>query len=246
MPYPLPGTGPQGAQGSSGAAGAQGATGPQGIPGHTLKAVSEYAPGATGTHTFTASGAGHWALAHLRGGDAGGGGANAGVLQLACAAGGGQGGTLGVYIDLTSVPSITYAVGVAGAGGTTAPTNGGDGTETSITRSGTTVAAGGGIGGESSSGSVLAVSAGGQGGSASPLGTTAPFTVLASVKGDCGGDGIVLNGIIGKAGHGFAQGASTGSAAGADGSGGRAAANTSREGGAGREGGHLVIQEFGP
>jgi len=127
------------------------------------------------------------------GGGAGGGGSSTAGVSAAGSGGGGAGGYARHYY--ASPGACTYAVGAAGAGGTTVPSNGVNGGDTTFTCSALTITgAGGNLGLAMTIGTVVSLANGGAGGGAT--------NALVNGGGAPGGVGIRLSGTIAAAGAG--------------------------------------------
>lgn len=215
-----------------------------------LLRVTRYQTAGAGTHNFLSDCRRY--VAYLKGGDAGGGGANSAAAQ--CAVGGSGGRGLEVLIDCTSVPtSVDYDVGAAGTGGAS---TGADGTNGGTTQWSTdtadTLLVSGGTGGTGSatagfgsgSGTTTGFSRGGKGGNvfATLSGGTLPagVTLLSSKSGDNGIPGIRISGTVGWGGG---EDEGTGGTVSENGQGALSLNNTDRAG-ANAFPGRIVVWEY--
>ena len=200
--------------------------------GSTLPKVTIFTSG-TGA-TFTPTGSPKYLLVELVGGGGGGGGSSSG---LGCSGGGGGGGYILKYY---TPATYTYTVGAGGAGGTSAPTNGSTGGNTTFDNGGSIITANGGAGGTGAS-SPSPVS-GGVGGSKTGVGE------FVGIDGGGGGQADGTSGtIVGTGGasqlSGRTQGkTSTGVAGLAYGGGGGGRSGTGA--GAAGSAGALIVTEF--
>lgn len=164
------------------------------------------------------------------GGGGGGGGIQSGGASSPASGGGGSGAYVAKYFTVTGSTAYTYAIGAAGTAGTTAPTNGGTGGNTTFTVGATTITAGGGSGGTAVNGTTSR-----GGGGAGGTGTNGDL----NSTGTRGMPGILTGGLGGPGGNSYFGGAGDGqqtSATGYGSGGSGVGASSSQAGGAGSQG----------